>query len=296
MFDNLINDMLKEGAEIPAPKKETISLLQSPVIYPNVYREKLVNISVMEEEDLFNILNESLEIILDNLFTENKDENNDIHYFQNIRFINTLINVVARRNIDIKYIIYLNNIIGQYFSCSNVDPIIAGAMKELIKVLDRQWIERLMSLGIDIENSIAISMEFLKSNDDLSNIVRANKVIVNLPKRIATEQNIIFIYEIFADSGLIRMTNLFKSVMYDYGINIVGKDQNEIFSIMINAILRMLNVQSISTIRIVLIEYTKDYLYSNRAIRFPIRTLCPEDFDRILFVVNNLVNENIIVP
>ena len=296
MFDNLFNDMLKEGAEIPAPKKETITFLQDPVLYPNVYREKLVDISIMNEEDLFNIIDKSLEIILDNLYTENKDENNDILYFKNLRFINTTINVVARRPLDLKYIIYLNDIISQYFSCREKDIVITEAMRKLIEILDRYWIERLTCLGIPQDKAMQISMEFLRSNDDLANTVRANKVIVTLPKNIATQQNIIFIYEVFAENGLVRMTNLFKSVMFDYGIMIGGKEESEIFSIIINAVLTMLNFQSIQTIRIVLIEYTNDYYYSNRAIRFPIRSICPSDYDRICYVADALIKENIIVP
>lgn len=299
MFDSAFNnEMLKEGAEIPKPKKETICLLNDPVVYPSIYKERLANMDNMSEEELYNAIAPSLSFILRNIMNgENNYE--DTNYFINPRFLNTTINVVARNNPSINDIIAINTIVTQYLYSKSIDVNIANIMKELIRVTNRDYIEKLACMtNMALDDAINISMAFLSSGDGLKNILRANNLMIKLSDDMSTEQKYICIYESFTDDGLIRMRDLFKSVMFDYGtLSINTEKESENFSTLINAILNMLNNQSYDTIRVVLIEYANEIAYTQRPIRLSIMSLSQQDYMRILQVVNNLkVMEGIIIP
>lgn len=298
MFDSVFNDeMLKEGAEIPKPKKQTICLLDDPIVYPSIYKEKLANIDIMSEEELYNTIAPSLSFILRNIMNGESDYE-DLKYFTNQKFLHTATNVVARNNLPVNDIIAINTIVTQYlYSTGDKDTNITESMKELIRISNRRYIEELCYMtGVDTEYAIYLSMAFLSDTDGLKSILRANQLMIKLPDELSTQQKYICIYETFSE--LIRMRNLFKAIMFDYGAIVISdKKEEEKFSTLINAVLCMLNGQSYETIRFVLIEYYNEFIYTQRPIRFPIQSLAYDDYGRILQVVNNLMTmENIVIP
>lgn len=298
MFDSFFdNEILKEGAVIPKPKKVEITLLDDPEVYPSIYKERLANLDTMTDEEIYKSVAPSLSFILKKIMN-GEDNREDIKYFTNARFLNAAINTVARStNLNFNDIIAINTIAIEYLNYDNRDANIIQLMRELVRVTNRNYIERLTCMtGMSTDDAINISMSFLASGDGLANILRVNNILVKLPDDIATEQKFICIYETFTESGLLRMRDLFKSIMFDYGIiNINNSNENEKFSILINSILNILNSQPSNTIRFVLIEYYNEWTFTRKPIRFPILSLS-RDYSRILDISNALKLEGIIIP
>lgn len=300
MFENLFTDMMKEGGPVPKIKRQEVRLLDNPLIYPSIYRSKLVDIDNMDDKELFSVISDCIQYIIDSI-ENGENDYEDIKYFQNRKFLNTLINVVARRQIDIGLIMSLNKIASQYMTSSSQRNLeLVDEMTELIKVCNRNYIAQMVSLtGISEEHALNISAAFLSGGDSggIRSLFRLNCEILRLPKEKVTEQNVIFIYETFSNE--LRLSNLFKSLLFDYGLPIENEKDNEKLSTMILGVLNMLNSQKYSTIRSVLIEYVNSYNYPStacKAIRFSIYSLAPSDFERIIYTAQELVNEGIIVP
>ena len=296
MFDKLFNDIERKHDEFKGIEREEVHFFDNPLIYPTLYEEKLKNINSMDQMELYKIVSASLGTILDNI-ERGENDYDDIKYFQNKRFLETVVNVCARTRLEMKDIRNLNKIVYEYMTSKLPNLPLKELMVDIVRNADRDLVNNMVNMtGMSDEDALYICVSFFSVSDNLKAILKMNMAIMRLPKDIATEQNIIFIYEAFSE--YIRMSNLFKSIMFDFGIQMDSK-KSEIFSMMIIAVLSILNAQKLDVIRLVLIEYVNSYNYPTPAcqpVRFTIYSISQEDYDRIMYVVGLLRGEEIFVP
>jgi hypothetical protein len=140
-------------------------------------------------------------------------------------------------------------------------------------------------------------------------VKRINCIIINQPKSIMTQQNIInimtILYELDRDQR--NFIKIFPHIMLDVLPDYDDADENthwvtdeiqEVDSILSLATLDILNEFTNENIRHILVNYTESYqlIYNGKPYRFSMRRLS-DDYQRINTVVDALARyENIIVP
>ena len=303
-LDRLLKEeYMKEGGQLPPyqPKGMEIKVLDNPELYPYLYKEKLNNMDKLDDRELFNIIAPTLSLILTNI-VEGVNDGEDLKYFSNERFLDTLIRVVS--NVPLKDLDYynLNAILYQYFE-SQIQNGLEEKMINLGLVVNRNFVEDIIRL-VDIPNkeALKIALAATSSNDILANMINMNNLIANI--KDLDEQKVIFIYESFIDRGfipgdfrdlgIIRLRELFKSVMLY--LNDVTNDKVDGFTKIINAVLIMLENSSFEAIRIVLIEFYNTIAYNRCNYRFSLANLDQNQYPRIIQVIYVLATNGIIIP
>ena len=294
MFDNLFNDLERKFEATKGQEAQYVdmSIMNDPSLYPELYKDYLKNLDLMDETRLFQVINGSLSVILKNIKLGNNDYE-DIRYFKNKKFLNCLINVLARKqDLKLEDICMLNKIAYQYLNSKQQGLPLKDEITEMVKMTNKKYIAEIEQLTDMSQNSgLILTLAYFSTG-----VKGLNTALLTLDEKI-TEQKVIYIYETFNE--LLRVTQLFESVMFNTGLPLNTKERIDRFSIIQLAVLTILNSQPVQAIRLVLIDYVNSYNYPTLAckpIMFSIYTLNPQDFDRILFVANNLKNEGIMVP
>lgn len=289
MFEQYMKDISKE------PKREMIQvkLFNNPAYNPLVLKEKLYNLDSLQDKELFEIIKDSYEAILSDIFVDKNEYY--LHLFTNTRFLSIMIQVVSSiNNISHTNRTYINKIVYDYLTLDKKDQYIKQLMYSLSKMVNKDILPRLLGLGLQEDLAIYLALARFSSQKEIVNVKRVNFVIMTSSIEIMTEQMIVYIYEKLFD----RITPLFVGTMIDNCKQDMSSEMEEIYSTISLAILDILNTMPSNDIRKVLISYVGDYqaVYYKSGYRFSMQCLS-NDYARINTVVQALyANENIYVP
>lgn len=313
MFESLErsvqNYLAPENCEARAQKREGVfvEFLNDPSLYPQVYKDRLMDISKLSDEELYNIVAPSLGTILANTVEGSEEE---LTYFSNERFIDTVIKVVSNVGLNDLDYYNLNYLIYQYLSMAQKDekgndvPLpFSGKMLTIARIADRNFVDDIIRLAEISETSATkIALSALSSGNIMYNMIRMNDVIMR--EKNLDEQKVVFIYEAFVgrgflsgdykELGIIRLRDLFKSLMFPY-LGFESDKQRSNVSMMITAVLTMIENSSYDSIKFLLIDYYNSILYEQNQPRFNLTILPQNEFPRILSTINELVMQNRIV-
>jgi len=275
------------------PKTESMSFFNNPILNSTLLREKLYHIDALSERELFNLVKDSFDLVLKQIFS-NKDQDY-LKIITNTKFLIALNQVVL--NLDLTYTqrIYCNKLAYDYFTSENNDPYTKQLFFALSKSVNRNIIGILCSIGLREDLASYLALARYSSEKEMINVKRLNFIIISSSVEIMTEQMIIKIYEKLFDS----ITPLFEGIMFD-GLDMdeeyVSESMNLIYSTISLAILVILNNMPSQDIRKVLISYQGDYeaLYQNSKPRFQVSAIS-EDYIRILDVIEALKEEKIFI-
>ena len=275
------------------PKTESMSFFNNPILNSTLLREKLYHIDALSERELFNLVKDSFDLVLKQIFS-NKDQDY-LKIITNTKFLIALNQVVL--NLDLTYTqrIYCNKLAYDYFTSENNDPYTKQLFFALSKSVNRNIIGVLCSIGLPEDLASYLALARYSSEKEMINVKRLNFIIISSSVEIMTEQMIIKIYEKLFDS----ITPLFEGIMFD-GLDMdeeyVSESMNLIYSTISLAILVILNNMPSQDIRKVLISYQGDYeaLYQNSKPRFQVSAIS-EDYIRILDVIEALKEEKIFI-
>lgn len=291
MLDKFYEDVMKK------PKKEKIylNLSNNVLINPGVLPTKLSNIDNLTDRDLYELINNSYNILLnDTVVNDNKYY---LSLFTNSRFLSIFIQVTSSVIMNHTNRVFCNRIAYDYLTSTDPDPYIVQLFYTLSKMVNRDVIPQLIGIGLSEDLASYMALTRYSTQKEMVNVKRLNFIIIQSPKELMTEQRIVWIYEKLFD----RFTPLFEGTMFDIysDIDHYTEDMEEIYSIISLAILDIMNEMASADIRKVLISYSGDYNFryrkGERTSRFSMQSLA-EDFYRINQVVEALVQENIIVP
>lgn len=289
MFEQYMKDISKE------PKREMVQvkLFNNPAYNPLVLKEKLYNLDSLEDKELFEILRDSYEAILSDIFVDKNEYY--LHLFTNSRFLSIMIQVISSiNNISHTNRTYINKIVYDYLTLDKKDQYVKQLMYSLSKMVNKDILPRLLGLGLQEDLAIYLALARFSSQKEIVNVKRLNFVIMTAPIEVMTEQMIVYIYEKLFD----RVTPLFVGTMIDNCKQDMSAEMEEIYSTISLAILDILNTMPSNDIRKVLISYVGDYqaVYYKSGYRFSMQCLS-NDYARINAVVEALyANENIYVP
>ena len=292
MFEKFISDVNNR----PEEEKVSIDISKNPAINKEFLRYQLNSLDTIPDNELFGIIKETYPHILEEIMSRNDAQYIDA--FMKPKFLSAFIQVLSGVQLDLIQRTCCNKLAYDYFTIKNNDPYIKQMFYSLSKMVNRDIIPNLLSLGIPENLAVQIALARYSSTKENINVKRVNFIITTSPKEIMTLQTIIWIYEKLFDS----FTPIFEGTMfdvYDDEEEWVTDDIMEIYSTISLAVLEILNNMPSINIRKVLISYTGDFetLYSKKpdSYRFSMSALSA-DYERITNVVDALRSEKIFVP
>ena len=293
MFDKIMSDLINQEEE---PKDISINLSKSPAINRDFFKEQANSLDTISDRELYDIVKATHNSILEEIMSRNDAQYIDI--FTNPRFLTTLIQVLGNVALDYEERVCCNKLAYDYFTLKNNDAYIKQLFYTLSKIVNRDKIPALLSIGLPENLAIQLALARYSSTREIINAKRVNFIITTSPKELMTEQNIVYIYEKLFDN----FTPIFTATMtdvYDDEEEWVTEEIMEIYSTISLAVLLILNNMTSDKIRKVLISYTGDYnaLYSgnSNSYRFSMKAIST-DYSRIIDVVEALKEEGIYVP
>ncbi len=303
MFERMINnDFLKEGMPLPDPKPvHTITFLDNPKLYPDMYKEKFKNLDSLEVNEIYNILEGSISTILERA-ADNEDFEKGL--LMNDKILNILMRLFIDNSSKGSYLDYISlykfNSIAVY--CFENIPSLANMYIQLGYYANKYMIDKITPIGeVSQEDATKMMLYFLRGGDPLSNIVRLNNYVIKLPNKIITDYYMLRLYEtLCSDLGLVGLSAIAKSVLFDYNI-ITNDNENRNMSAMINAVLSLID-QNPSITRTVLMDiYNYAFTPLNgkyRGMRISLsKGLSPSEFPMLCQTINLLaMQEQIYLP
>ena len=247
------------------------------------------------DEDLFVLLSNNLRRVLLNIFE--KEDQNYIKIIISDKFLRVLIRVVNSIEIDYMNKIYLNKICYDYLTLDDksINPTICDMIYQLAKITNKKHIPLLIGSGIPEKVSCYIVLSRFSTNNEFSNIIRMNFVIMNA-KCNFTEQMIVDVYQHLFD----RVTMLFEATMFDVLDTTeewYTEEIDERYSLITNAVLDILNSLPSDAIKRVLTDYVQLYhmSYNGNKTRCDLRCLS-SDYKRINDIVEDMASKGIKLP
>lgn len=295
MFEKFINKLQQE----PRVEPNYVNMNEFRYMNPNLLNEQVKDISLLEDNQLLQILIENYSTVLEEIFE--KENNKYIKLMKNIRFINIYthaINHVISRGIQLKPMdrLYINKLVYNYITSSvTKDETVKSSLINLSKIINRDILPQILGLGIPDEIACSIALSRYSSIKEEINIKRVNFILLGCPIDLITEQVIIDLYSILFS----KMSMLFETTMFDDNIdNTNTEDEGEIYSRISNALLIHLENMSLENISTVIRMYANDYklLHDKEPVRFSLNSLNFDDYPRINQIVEYLTEKGYYIP
>lgn len=259
----------------------------------NAFKNSLNGILDMDEHHIAVIVKNNIDEIAGDILSGNIPY---ISIFNNNNFINGFIRAIGSIPIDHTVRLACNKLTYDYFTSENAVSEIKQKYLHISRVVNRQEINKLMSLGIDENTACNLALCRYSSNNEPTNVKRLNFALYHRDANIMTEQMIVWIYEKLFD----RISPLFYGIMFevyspqeeqDFGENFI-----EIYGTVSLACLDILNNMTSENITTVINSYVKDWEYNGKPrVRFSLRSLSG-DYSRISRVVDNIIANGKYVP
>lgn len=259
---------------------QTITVDFSNMIGGSNIKSKLSNIDSLTNADIYNIFGTYLNDILDCIFKD-KDQQL-IELFTNARFITIATQAMYNITPTTTQRRRLNKLAYDYLILKNDNKSkeISALMINFSKVVNKDITPRLCGYGLSEEVATMIALARYSSEREITNTKRLNRVIMQQPMKIMTEQMIVDIYCALYTSAL----DLFEGVMYDIAsYQTLNENEKEIYGTITLALLDIINELPMSLIKEVLRCFTSNQqmLHPDSRLRFNIESFCPEDYPRL---------------
>lgn len=270
----------------------------------NTFKNQIPNFPNMDIHSLSIFIRNNLEVIAEDIMKNDPDY---IPLLVDCNFITAFTRAIS--SVPISYTIRLccNKIIYDFITIKPedraiyVDPeqdrIIRDRYKELERIVNKEYINKLIGIGLPENLASILSMCRYSSMNEKTNVKRLNFAIYNTNNpELMTEQMVVWIYEKF----FTRISDLFQATMFEVYDNEqmddFGENFAEIYGTVGLAVLTILNNMTSENIRKVLIGYSEEWEYARRPmVRFSLNALSG-DYSRIIRVVEYIKTEGYEVP
>lgn len=294
---NLVNS-LAVNAE---PKQEPIramDIIHSPYFNLQALEEMLMNVSKMNDQELFEFVKVHYKNILGTVF----DNPEKIKYFIDIRFLQAITSVISNTKIDHLTKMNACKIVYDYMSLpiDKRDPMVYTCIQNFGKAVLKDTIMYLVSNGIPEYYVLYMTCALYSSKSMHLNIQRMHYIIATSEPGTFTEQGIINTYIHMSRYHDLTMSYLLSSFMLNEDRNIQNEYMSEMYSTISLAILDMLNSMTSQDIKTVLTVYSNEFIMKyggdRNLVRFSLRDGISGDYDRIKEIANNLTDSGYYVP
>lgn len=277
---------------------------------PNLVLNKLKDIDNMSEQDIYKVITDHFDLIMDNIYNTTSPTN-CLSLFTNNKFLLIFTQVLPQRLVyngnNIKYIITINRVIYDYIHHdSNMDEYKKGLIFNLARVNNKLFLNSLLAIGLTEDIAVNLCMNRYSSDDMYIPVKRLNKMLLMYPSKLMTEQLIVYIYErLFT-----RITPLLIGTMFDNDLHFyhhhLSDEGREICDRESLAVLDLLENMPLNSIRDVLTSYSQFYvetannlLASGRNVdnitRFSLKAINIVDYPRILNSIDIVEKQGYII-
>ncbi len=287
--------------ENPKPEVEpnlSMNIYENPMISKEALRERLYNFNNYSDQEIYNTILGSITMILTEIFTNKNDNKADyLKLITNKRFLTIFIRAVDSYGAKLTYDekIRCNKLAYEYLIDENGDEEIRSLFFSLSKVVNRESVSLLTSIGIPEKLADYFALARYSSQKEVVNVKRLNFLLMNSDPELINLQMIIYIYEKLFDHVL----PLFEGIMTDSIDDDADYMTDEMWLVYSNislAILEIVNNMPSEMIMTILRAYNETYykLYGDVKPRFNINGIS-DDYIRILRCLEFLkMQENIV--
>lgn len=268
---------------------------QKPLVQTNfeyfdktVFKRMMANPGVMNDHDLSMFIKNNLEFICTDILSGDKSY---VNAFVDRRFLHLFIRVISSIPIDQNLKIACNKITYDYFTSDNPDSSIKQLHLNMSRIVNRQEINKLVSIGLDETTACNLALCRYSSSNEKTNSKRLNFAIYHRDPEVMTEQMVVWIYE----QLYTNISDLFQAIMFEWYTpqqqDDFGDNFMEVFGTVGNAMLIILNNMTSDKIRKVLIGYNAQWETTGRPqVRFSLHALS-SDYSRITNSINQISRE-----
>ena len=259
----------------------------------NAFKLAIPSINQMDEHNLSILIKNNLDIIAKDILDGDSDY---APLLVNTKFISSFIRAVNSVPIDYTLQLACNKITYDYFTSDNPDSNIKQQYLNMSRVVNRDAINKLISIGLDENIASNLALCRYSSPNEKTNVKRLNFAIYHRDPNIMSEQMVVWIYEKLFQ----RISDLFQATMFevyseqqqlDFGENFM-----ENYGTVGLVILTILNNMTSDNIKKVLIGYEAEWEYHNYPpVRFSLHALSA-DYSRISRVVEYLTSVGKQIP
>ena len=256
-------------------------------------QQQLKNYQFMSEYELMNLIKNNLDSISNDIL---ENESGYSTMLQDMRFIIPFIKVLNMVPIEYNTKLMCNKITYDYFTSENPDTTIKQQYLNMSKIINKEYIEKLKSIGLDNNTACNLALCRFSSSNEITNVKRLNFAMYFRDPSIMDEQRIVWIYEKLFD----RISDLFYGTMFevyswseqdDFGENFA-----EVYGSVGNAVLTILNNMTSEKITKILVEYSNKWISKGKPLtRFSLKSIS-NDYARVLRIVEYLNSISIEIP
>lgn len=291
MYQQPFNGFFDKAIKVPHQTNDVQTSFNG--LHKSAFKNSLNGILDMDEHHIAVIVKNNIDEIADDILSGNIPY---IGIFGNSNFINGFIRAIGSIPIDYKIRLACNKLTYDYFTSDNAIADIKQKYLHISRVVNRQDINKIMTLGIDENTACNLALCRYSSTIEPTNVKRLNFALYHRDPNVMTEQMIVWIYEKLFD----RISPLFYGIMFevyspqeeqDFGENFM-----EIYGTVSLACLDILNNMTSENITKVINGYIEDWEYRGKpAVRFSLRSLSA-DYSRITRVVEHIIKSGKYVP
>lgn len=289
MYESFVKDL-------SAHKKVEVKLdlSQNMILNPQLLWNKLSDIENIEDSELYKILSNYLERILDEIFTNKNTK--FISLFTTPKFISVLTQVLYNITLTDSQRKKLNKMAYDYLiKKSDKDEYVSSLLSVMAKVVNRDIIPVLCGLGIPESVAAMLAMARYSNEKEIINVRRLNRILMQQPPENISEQLIIDIYCKLFD----HMLALFEGVMLDVvSPQVMSSGEAEIYGLITLATLDIFEALPMETLKygLTLFEQDKRVVYSDYHVRINLESCSPQDYPRLLAAIDALKLNDIYMP
>lgn len=289
MYESFVKDL-------SAHKKVEVKLdlSQNMILNPQLLWNKLSDIENIEDSELYKILSNYLERILDEIFTNKNTK--FISLFTTPKFISVLTQVLYNITLTDSQRKKLNKMAYDYLiKKSDKDEYVSSLLSVMAKVVNRDIIPVLCGLGIPESVAAMLAMARYSNEKEIINVRRLNRILMQQPPENISEQLIIDIYCKLFD----HMLALFEGVMLDVvSPQVMSSGEAEIYGLITLATLDIFEALPMETLKygLTLFEQDKRVAYPDYHVRINLESCSPQDYPRLLAAIDALKLNDIYMP
>lgn len=297
------NNLSKDYKE--PEKVRAMDIIHSPIFNHQVLEDNIrnimININNLSINELYTFVQNNYNSIISIIFGNQTGKNNNeyLQMFVDIRFLGVMSRVLSNVQIDPVQRMNCCKIVFDYMSLpiERRDPEIFAAIQDFGRVVLRDTIPALESIGVDSYYAVYMTAAMNSSSNIKINIQRINYIIAN--SKEFTEQKIVDIYIHFGKYYNLTMSELLSSYMFSVDPINIDEEVSDMYSVISMSILDILSNMTLDEIKAVLIKYSTTFttVYGGdyRIARFSLHALSA-DFSRISSMAYLLSSEGYPIP
>lgn len=259
----------------------------------SVFKQSIPQFGSMTENQISVLIKNNIDVIANDIL---HDDSAYASILVDSKFISAFIRAINSIPIDYSTKLACNKITYDYFTSDNPDPFIKQKYLNMSRIVNRESINKLISIGLDENTACNLALCRYSSPNEKTNIKRLNFSIYHRDPNIMNEQMIVWIYEKLFN----RISDLFQATMFEVYTEQqqieFGDNFMEVYGTVGLAVLLILNNMTSDNIRKVLIGYEAEWQFLQRPnVRFSLHTLS-NDYSKINRVVEYLTSMGKIIP